>query len=254
MTLPVLITVTLACIAWSLWVRRLTWTSRWEVAATLNIALQGLAVLLMTPWASATIGHWLYNLTGMWNLEDFIAHDAYVVAASAVVYNAIGRIEDGAEFQRAFKVHVETPATLCIPLLLAAFSFGNGAAMYHPDFFQVPTDFWLNTYWLIMCGTTAYLLAYGSKALLLLRLDERSRTVATVYLIAAGFGIITCLIRIATAYITPLQNLGPAASLAVWFPACACGALFAIMSAHAWKAKLRWFKPKAGDAPSHSPT
>lgn len=246
MTLTALTTVTLACIAWSLWVRRLTWTSRWEVAATLNIALQGLAVLLMTPWASATVGHWLYNLTGMWNLEDYLAHDAYVVAASAVVYNAIGRLEDDGEFQRAFKVHVETPATLCIPLLLAAFSIGNGAALYHPDFFQVPTDFWLNTYWLIMCATTIYLLAYGSKALLLLRLDERSRTVATVYLIAAGFGILTCVIRIVTAFVTPLQGFGAASSLAVWVPACACGALFAVMSAHSWKTKLKWFRPKGG--------
>lgn len=247
MTIPVLITVTLACIAWSLWVRRLTWTSRWEVAATLNIALQGMAVLLMSPWASATVGHWLYQLTGMWNLEDYIAHDCYIVAASAVVYNVIGRLEEGTELQRAFKVHVETPATLCIPLLLAAFSIGNGAAMYHEDFFQVPTDFWLNMYWLLMCGTTIYLLAYGSKALLLLRLDERSRTVATVYLIAAGFGILTCVIRIATAFVPPLQNIGLGASLAVWFPACTCGGLFAVMSAHSWKTKLRWFKPTQED-------
>ena len=27
--------------AWSLWIRRVTWSCRWEVAATLNIALQG---------------------------------------------------------------------------------------------------------------------------------------------------------------------------------------------------------------------
>jgi len=188
-------------------------------------------------------------LTGLWNLEDYLAHDAYIVAASAIVYNAIGRLEDGDEFQRAFKVHVESPATLCIPLLLAAFSIGNGATIYHPDFFQVPTDFWLNTYWLLMCGTTIYLLTYGSKALLLLREDPRSRTVATVYLIAAGFGILTCIIRIITAYATPLQQLGPTSSLAVWIPACACGALFAIMSAQSWRNKLKWFKPKEEASP-----
>jgi hypothetical protein len=56
MELSVLIAITLVCIAWSLWIRRVTWSCRWEVAATLNIALQGGAVLLMSPIASEIIG------------------------------------------------------------------------------------------------------------------------------------------------------------------------------------------------------
>src|SRR5215216_5687612 len=101
MALATLIAITLTCIGWSLWIRRVTWSSRWEFAATLNIALQGGAVLLMSPWASAT---------------------------------------------------------LCIPLLLVTFSLGNGAKIYKADFFQVPTDFWLNIYWLLLCGILIYLL------------------------------------------------------------------------------------------------
>ena len=57
MAIATLITITMACIAWSLWIRRVTWSCRWEVAATLNIALQGLAVLLMSPLASQTIAN-----------------------------------------------------------------------------------------------------------------------------------------------------------------------------------------------------
>ena len=49
MALAVLIVITLGCIAWSLWIRRVTWSCRWEVAATLNIALQGAAVLADVP-------------------------------------------------------------------------------------------------------------------------------------------------------------------------------------------------------------
>ena len=67
MALATLIAVTLLCVVWSLWIRRVTWSCRWEVAATLNIALQGLAVLLMSPLASETVGQWLYALTGKWN-------------------------------------------------------------------------------------------------------------------------------------------------------------------------------------------
>jgi hypothetical protein len=234
-----LIAITLVCIAWSLWIRRVTWSCRWEVAATLNIALQGIAVLLMSPWASETIGHWLHALTGMWNLEDYIGHDAYIVAASAVIYNALGRLADDHAMQKSFKLYVERPATICIPLLLATFSLGNGARIYKPDFFEVPTDFWLNTYWLLLCGTLIYLLVYGARALLVLRQDPRSRTIANIYLVASASGIIACMVRITTAYVTPLQTIE--GGTVVWIFACLCGAGFALTSAQSWRMKTKWF-------------
>ena len=141
MQLTILIAITLACIAWSLWIRRVTWSCRWEVAATLNIALQGLAVLLMSPLASETLGKLLHAMTGMWNLGDYIGHECYIVAASAIVYNAVGRLPDDHAMHSSVKQYIERPATLCIPLMLAAFSLSNGATVYRADFFEVPTDF-----------------------------------------------------------------------------------------------------------------
>ena len=239
MALATLLALTITCIAWSLWIRRVTWTCRWEVAATLNIALQGAAVLLMSPLASETLGHWLHALTGKWNLEDYVGHDCYIVAASAIVYNALGRLQDDNAMQRSFKQYVERPATLCIPLLLVTFSVGNGARIYKPDFFDVPTDFWLNLYWLLLCGTLIYLLGYGIRALLVLRKDPRSRTIANLYLVASASGITACIVRITTAYVTPIQALE--GGNLVWFFACLCGAGFALASAHSWRIKTKWF-------------
>ncbi len=239
MAIAVLIAITISCIAWSLWIRRVTWNSRWEVAATLNIALQGAAVLLMSPLASETVGVALHALTGKWNLEDYIGHDLYIVAASAVVYNALGRLQDDHALQRSFKQFVERPATLCIPLLLVTFSLGNGAAIYRPDFFDVPTDFWLNTYWLLLCGTLIYLLGYGARALLVLRKDPRSRRIANIYLVASASGIIACVVRITTAYVPALQAIE--GGTLVWFFACMCGAGFALTSAQSWRMKTKWF-------------
>jgi hypothetical protein len=239
MALATLIAITLGCIAWSLWIRRVTWSCRWEVAATLNIALQGAAVMLMSPLASGTVGHGLHALTGMWNLEDYIGHDLYIVAASTVVYNALGRLQDDHAMQRTFKMYVERPATLCIPLLLAAFSLGNGARIYRPDFFEVPTDFWLAAYWLLLCGTLIYLLGYGCRALLVLRRDPRSRRIANIYLVASASGIIACIVRITTAYVPALQTVE--GGTLVWFFACMCGAGFALTSAQSWRIKTKWF-------------
>jgi hypothetical protein len=239
MALAVLLAITLGCITWSLWIRRVTWSCRWEVAATLNIALQGGAVLLMSPLASETVGHALHAATGKWNLEDYIGHDLYIVAASAIVYNALGRLADDDAMQVSFKQYVERPATLCIPVLLATFSIGNGAAIYRADFFEVPTDFWLSFYWLLLCGMLIYLLGYGFRALLVLRKDPRSRRIANIYLAATASGILACIVRITTAYVPSLQALD--GGTMVWTFACACGAGFALASAHSWRIKTKWF-------------
>ena len=240
MGLSALIIITLASIAWSLWIRRVTWHCRWEVAATLNIALQGCAVALMSPLCAETLGVVLHNITGEWNLQNYVGHDCYVVAASAIVYNAVGRLEEDDALQKSFKQYVERPATLCIPLLLATFSLSYGSRTYASDFFALRTDFWLTVYWLLLCGTLSYLLVFGSRALLVLRKDPRSRNIANLYLVASASGISACVVRMITALIPPLQ--GPLGAALVWLFACACGAGFALTSAQSWRQKVRWFQ------------
>jgi hypothetical protein len=238
--LSALIIITLASIAWSLWIRRVTWHCRWEVAATLNIALQGCAVALMSPLCAETLGVVLHNITGEWNLQNYVGHDCYVVAASAIVYNAVGRLEEDDALQKSFKQYVERPATLCIPLLLATFSLSYGSRIYASDFFALRTDFWLTVYWLLLCGTLSYLLVFGSRALLVLRKDPRSRNIANLYLVASASGISACVVRMITALIPPLQ--GPLGAALVWLFACACGAGFALTSAQSWRQKVKWFQ------------
>jgi hypothetical protein len=241
--LSALIIITLASIGWSLWIRRVTWNCRWEVAATLNIALQGSAVALISPLSSETLGVALHKITGEWNLQNYIAHDCYIVAASAIVYNVVGRLEDDDALQRSFKQWVERPATLCIPLLLATFTLSAGSKTYARDFFALPTDFWLSVYWVLLTGTLSYLLIFGSRALVVLRRDPRSKNIANLYLLASGSGIAACVVRMTTALIPPLQ--GTISAGLVWFFCCSCGAAFALTSARSWLQKVRWFQGSA---------
>src|ERR1700737_1472526 len=99
MAFTALIVITLAPISWSLWTRRVTRDCRGGVAPPLNIPPQGSAVALMSPLASETLGVALHNITGEWNLQNYIGHDCYVVAASAIVYNAVGRLEEADRLQ-----------------------------------------------------------------------------------------------------------------------------------------------------------
>ena len=240
MALTALIIITLASIGWSLWIRRVTWHSRWEVAATLNIALQGCAVALISPLSSETLGVALHRITGEWNLQNYVGHDCYIVAASAIVYNAVGRLAEDDAIQRSFTQYVERPATLCIPLLLATFTLSRGSKTYARDFFALPTDFWLSVYWVLLTGTLGYLLVFGSRALLVLRQDPRSKTFANLYLMASACGVGACATRMVTAVIPPLQ--GPVSAGLVWWFCCACGAGFALTSAQSWRQKIRWFQ------------
>ncbi len=238
--LSALIAITLASIAWSLWIRRVTWHCRWEVAATLNIALQGCAVALMSPLSSQTLGIALHRITGEWNLQNYIGHDCYIVAASAIVYNSVGRLEDDHALQASFKQYVERPATLCIPLMLATFTLSRGSEVYASDFFALHTDFWLSVYWLLLCSTLAYLLIFGARALLVLRNDPRSRRIAHLYLIWSASGVAACTVRVTTALVPSLQ--GPLSVALIWLFACGCGAGFALTSAQSWRQKIRWFQ------------
>jgi hypothetical protein len=210
------------------------------VAATLNIALQGCSVALISPLASETLGVALHNITGEWNLQNYVGHDCYIVAASAIVYNAVGRLAEDDAIQRSFKQYVERPATLCIPLLLATFTLSRGSKTYARDFFSLPTDFWLSVYWILLTATLAYLLLFGSRALLVLRKDPRSRRFANLYLVASASGIAACVVRMLTALIPSLQ--GPVGAALVWFFCCTCGASFALISAQSWRQKIRWFQ------------
>ena len=238
MALGVLITITLGCIAWSLWIRRLAWTCRHEVALTLNVALQGAALALMSPLASETLGHWLHSLTGAWNVEDALGHDCYLVAASAFVYAALSRLGDDDMLRDRFKLVVEYPLVACLSFLALAFCLGNGAKVYHPDFFRVPSDFWLAAYWVVLNAMLIHLVLYGVRALRVLRSDPRSRRLADLYLLAGAGGMLACVIHIATALVPGLAP-SAAASFAVWLPACVCAASLAIVSATVWRHRTR---------------
>ena len=235
MALATLSLIAFTSIGWCLWVRRITWRSRWEAAATLNVALQGVALLLMSNPASTTIGALVYRVSGVWNVEDFAAHICYLLAAVAVACAVTSRLTDDARMQRSFRQWVERPCTICVPVLLALFTLGNGGRIYRVNFQDVPTDGWLCAYWIVLCGMLIYLLLYSWPGLLSLCGDPASRLVAIVYLLASAFGIAACA-RAPLEAAEPHGQGGPA-----WALACVCVTGFALASAYSWRKKVDWF-------------
>ena len=243
-----LISITLACIACSLWVRRHTWYSRWEVAGTLCVAFQGCAVLLISPTASEILGPPLHAISGMRNVEDYLGHVSYLLAAVALVQTVLSRVIDDDRLQAIGTQWVERPATVCIPLMFAAWASGNGSKVYRSNFYEVPGDAWLKIYWFLFCAMLIYLLAWTLCGLLVLRRVPRHWPTATVYLVLVVAGIAACTARIVTQWCSWSER-----GVVGWFSTFAGGIIFAVAAARSWRDKTRWFKRRP-DSDSPRPT
>ncbi|OBI49860.1 hypothetical protein A5707_15950 [Mycobacterium kyorinense] len=233
-----LITATLAAIAYSLWIRRHTWRSSWEAGATLNVALQGCAVLLMSHWAAAVLGPPLHRIFGLWNVQHLLGHICWIFAVTAIIQHGLARLANETHVRGLLRKFVARPVWLVVPLLVAVFVIADEG--HHPDMFAAPvTDVWLGVYWLVLGGLLIYLLGYAVQVLLILRTDPRSTTTVDLYLISAGFGVVAHVIQIGTAW----AHID--VTLPVWLCACLGAIGFAYGSARSWQAKVAWFRPSA---------
>ncbi|EID15786.1 hypothetical protein MXEN_06223 [Mycobacterium xenopi RIVM700367] len=240
-----LILATLAAVFYSLWIRRDTWRSRWEAGASLNIALQGCAVLLMSPWASAKLGPPLYHILRRWNVEDLLGHLCLIAAVTAIIYHGLARLGDERQLRGLFRRQVEIPLLLGIPSLVAVFVIADEG--YHPDLFPAHVStVWFGAYWLVLGVLLIYLFSYAGRVLLILRKDPRSTTTVNLYLISAGFGIAATAIQVITA------EIGVDITLPVWLCACLAAVGFAYGSARSWHAKVAWFTSGKNPPPQSS--
>jgi hypothetical protein len=230
-----LIIVTLAAVFYSLWIRRDTWRSRWEADASLNIALQGCAVLLMSPWVSATLGPSLHGIFHRWNVEDLVGHICLIVAATAIIDHGLARLGNEYQWRRIFRRHIATPLWVGIPVLVTVFIVANEG--YHPDLFPAHVStLWFGAYWIVLGILLVYLFGYAARVMLIVRKDSRSTATANLYLISAAFGVAATVIQVSTA------EAGIDITLPVWLCACLGAIGFAYGSARSWHAKVAWFK------------
>ncbi len=240
-----LIIITLAAAFYSLWIRRHTWRSRWEADASLNIALQGLAVLLMSPWASETLGPPLHHAFGLWNVEDLFGHICLMIAAAAIIDHGLARLGDHSQWRRLFRRHIKIPVWLGIPVLVAVFIEADEG--YHPDLFPAHVSTaWFGAYWIVLGILLVYLFGYAARVMLIVRKDPRSTVTATLYLISAAFGVAATVIQVTTA------EAGIDITLPVWLCACAGAIGFSYGSARSWHAKVAWFRGSSTAPPPRS--
>ncbi len=117
---------------------------------------------------------------------------------------------------------MERPATLCIPLLLVTFSVGNGAAYLRPDFFDGPDRLLAER--LLAAAVRHPDLPAGVRLAGIVDAAKRpavTQRIANVYLACVASGILACVVRITTAYMTADADGGRWQPGVVRSPACA---------------------------------
>lgn len=242
-----LIIATVIVVAYSLWVRRHTWWSRWEASISLAIALEGAALLLMSPFASADLGPPLHRILGLWNVQQLLGHLCFVIAVAANIHHVMLRLTDQARVRPMFRRQVVVPAVLGAVLLVAVFVIAD--ADFHADLFSHDgSNSWLAIYWVVFGALLTYLSGYAGRVVMIARVDPRAKETVDLYLVSTIFGLALCAVVASTA-LTSIDT-----STVAWLCACLAVATFAYAAARSWRAKTAWFEPgNRSSRPSNPP-
>lgn len=219
---------------YSLWVRRDTWWSRWEIGITLAIALETCALVLLSPWAAEELGPALHHVMRAWNIQQLAGHICFVVAVAANIYHVLRRLASFDQIRPLYRRHVLWPVQFGTIAMVALFVAAD--AEYHPHGFSAGDGgAWMDGYWVLMCGLLIYLSGYATRLLLVVRADPRAKATVELYTASSAFALAGLLAQLSTTWIrADISTL-------VWLCVCVAIAIFAYGSARSWQAKAAWF-------------
>lgn len=246
MTSP-LIAATVIVTLYCLWIRRDTWWSRWEIGITLALTLETVALLLMSPWASHTLGPGLHHITHIWNIQQLVGHLCFVVAIAANIFHVLARLADFDKFRPMFRLQVQLPVQICATALVGIFIAAD--ASYRPDGFSTlgGGGAWASAYWVLLSLLMIYLSGYATRVLSMLRADPRAKETIELYTASTAFAVAGIMAMMSNAWcdadVSPL----------IWLCACISVIIFAIGSARSWQAKAAWFTSEQRPATQPNP-
>ncbi|WP_307856904.1 hypothetical protein [Mycolicibacter acidiphilus] len=220
--------------AYSLWIRRDTWWTRWEVGATMTIALEGVALLLTSPVLAAELSPLLHRAVWLWNVQHLLGVISLVLALTANSYHAMVRVADPDQVRALMRKHLRIPVWGGIAALTALFIVAD--EQHHSDLNSAPvTTTWLALYRLVACVLLMFLFGYAGRVTLILRSDARAKTTVRLYVASAACGVASCIALLVGTW------TGADMTLPIWLSASLAVAVYAYGSARSWQAKAAWF-------------
>ncbi|AGS82386.1 hypothetical protein PBI_REDNO2_87 [Mycobacterium phage Redno2] len=216
----------LSCLGWSLRVRWMTWSLRWELASTIAVALLGLSIVL----------------TFCLGLLQVAGHICLIAGAGAIATTAVSRIEG--DTWHIVRRWVANPMLAGVLAMVAALFLGGGfTAELRGRQWSIPI--YIEIYSVAMTATTAYLLGFAILALVVLAGDVRQRRMAVLFLVpcTAGFiaqlgqmALLACMLTDVHLWAEERAYWAILMGTAVWLMG------FAIAAAYSWQQKMKGFK------------
>lgn len=202
---PLTLIAIFAC-AEALWRRRSTWRSRWDAAVTYGVALEGINVLCMEPGIGIPLSPWIYNITGVWNIEELVGHLLHLEGLMCVLYMAISRLKlsDG-ERRRMMRTRLELPGIVITAVAVALFVYGAPQENIG-DLMLTRPEGLMFAYWSVMGLSTLYLASSSIWALSIIARNPECRPTANVCIFACSVSIATCVAGV-TDLIRPVPDL-----------------------------------------------
>ncbi|PJE23636.1 MAG: hypothetical protein CK431_10290 [Mycobacterium sp.] len=219
-----------------LWYRRATWRFGWELASTVNVLALMLCTLLIMPEMTPIVDPPLRTLTGLNNAEDLFGHVFYLIGLTALLHTMLSRI-DLRDHKAFVCARIELPMLIGLPALIGAFVAGEPDRVLD-DFIaesSLQNDIWITVYWQIGCLMSIWILAHLVWALLIIRRESASPTVANWYLAAIGVDTL-CALGLSASALWPWFPAWPG-----WWLLCLATMAYGAAAAVSWRAKLRHF-------------
>ena len=153
-----LLTVQLLATAWALWVRRGSWSSRWDAPLTASIALQTIGAVFDTPWPAWQIA--VSRVFGGPHVGTVVANLCYLAAALLAVIAVYSRLLPDHWATAVINTRFLQPVFAAVTLMIVAFNLSSATASGSPlvHLYFIPRDGWLTLYWVIYCLTLQSLL------------------------------------------------------------------------------------------------
>jgi hypothetical protein len=228
------ILIALVALCVGLWVRRSTWSYKWEQAATVNLVGTLIGIVCMTPVATQ-VSTILHFVTGVWNLEDLLGHIAALAGITVLAYVTINRLElpDAARWRHW---RLELPATVMLPIMVGLFILGSPDRPVR-DLYMARADFWMTCYWLVLALSLLWVLGHLLWALAIIaRWDESSSTVAKIYIFAVTMTCGSVMAKVASLWLT-----GIGLKTAGWVLICVATVGYVVAAIWGIRSVRRWF-------------
>jgi hypothetical protein len=232
----------IALTSWCLFIRRKTWRQPWDRTVLIAIILHGLGYALCIPAAYSYIGRYLFQLTGITHLRDFLGHLAFLAASTTITYAVASRLLPDRKATERFMRRIEIPGIFAAGAMLTCMLCSTvlrGHPRVPSDFFEIRPDGWLCAYLLILAAMNLWVSHVFLELNYHLREDPRNRFIANAFITCTRIwcvAFVVLAINATGAHVSPLW---------VWVPLCLSSAVSLVGVGWSYRRRLFFRTPLA---------